>query len=62
MQVHDLGEQGGRGDGEARVLHVVRVGGVVAAEGAEEGEDVFADDGVHFGGGCVLKRDQRRSS
>ena len=46
--VHDLGEQRGRGDGEARVLHVVRVGGVVAAERAEEGEDVFVHDLEHF--------------
>ena len=46
--VHDLGEQRGRGDGEARVLHVVRVGGVVAAERAQEREDVVIDDREHF--------------
>ena len=42
-QVHDLRQQRRRGDGEARVLHVVRVGGVVAAERAQEREDVLAD-------------------
>jgi hypothetical protein len=41
-QVHHLGQQRRRGDGEARVLHVVRVGGVVAAQRAQEGEDVLA--------------------
>ena len=46
--VHDLGEQRGRGDGEARVLHVVRVGGVVAADVAQEREGVLADDAEHF--------------
>ena len=48
-QVHHLGQQRRRGDGEARVLHVVRVGGVVAAQRAQEREDVLADDGVHLG-------------
>ena len=47
-QVHDLGQQRRRRDGEARVLHVVRVGGVVAAERAQEREDVLADDGEHL--------------
>ena len=42
--VHHLGQQRRRGDGEARVLHVVRVGGVVAAQRAQEREDVFVDD------------------
>ena len=46
--VHDLGEQRGRGDGEARVLHVVRVGGVVAAEHAEEGKDVVIHHLIHL--------------
>lgn len=32
---------------------MVGVGGAVAAEGAEEGEDVLADNGVHLGGGLV---------
>ena len=46
--VHDLGEQRGRGDGEARILHVMRVGGVVAAERAQERKDVLADDARTF--------------
>ena len=46
--VHDLGEQRGRGDGEARVLHVVRVGRAVAAKRAQEGKDVVVDDREHF--------------
>ena len=46
--VHDLGQQRGRGDGEPRILHVVRVGGVVAAERAQEREDVVVHDGEHF--------------
>ena len=54
-QVHDLGQQRGRGDGEARVLHVVRVGGVVAAERAQEGKDVLVDDGEHLGRREVLE-------
>ena len=53
--VHDLGEQGGRGDGEPRVLHVMRVGGVVAAEGAEEGEDVVVYHLKHLRWGEVLE-------
>ena len=46
--VHDLREQRGLRDGEARVLHVVRVGGIVAAERAQEREDVIVHDGEHF--------------
>ncbi len=46
--VHDLGEQCGRRDGEPRVLHVMRVGRVVAAERAQEREDVVVDHGEHF--------------
>ena len=49
-EVDDLGEEAGGGDGEAGILHVVGVGGAIAAEGAEEGEDVFADYGMHFAG------------
>jgi hypothetical protein len=52
-QVHHLGQQRRRGDGEARVLHVVRVGGAVAAQGAQEGEDVLAhDDDISAGAKC----------
>ena len=46
--IHDLGEQHGGGDGEARVFHGKRVGGIVAAERAEEGEDVLIHDLEHF--------------
>ena len=61
--VHDLGEQRGRGDGEPRVLHVMRVGRVVAAERAQEREDVLADDRRTFPSASkCLKRDQRKSS
>lgn len=34
--------------GESRVLHVARVGGVVAAQHAQEWENVVPDDGVHL--------------
>ena len=54
-QVDDLGQQRRRGDGEARVLHVVGVGGVVAAERAQEREDVLADDREHLGRREVLE-------
>ncbi len=54
-EVHDLGEQRRGRDGEARVLHVVRVGRVVAAQRAQEREDVLADHGVHVARGEVLE-------
>jgi len=54
-QVDHLGQQRRGRDGEARVPHVVRVGRVVAAEGAQEGEDVLADDGEHLRRGEVLE-------
>ena len=41
--VHDLGQQRGRGNGEARVLHVLGVGRAIAAQSAQEGKDVLAD-------------------
>ena len=41
-EVDDLGKQLRGGDGEAGVLHVVRVGRAVAAECPEEREDVLA--------------------
>ena len=53
--IHHLGQQGRRGDGEAGVLHVVRVGGAVAAHGAQKGEDMLAHDDEHLGGGEVLE-------
>ena len=53
--VHDLGEQRGRGDREARPLHVVRVSRTIAAEGAQEGEHVLADDREHFLGFKMLE-------
>ena len=49
QEVDHLGQQGGCGDGEARVFHVVRVGGAVSAEGAQEGEDVLIHDGEEIG-------------
>ena len=54
-QIHHLGEQRRGGDGEAGVLHVVRVGRAVAAQGAQEREDVFADHAEHLGRDEVLK-------
>ena len=47
-QVHHPGQQRWRGDGEARILHVVRIGGVVAAQGTQERKDVLADDSEHL--------------
>ena len=47
-QVHDLGQQRRRRDGEPGVLHVVGVGRVVAAQRAQEREDVLADDREHL--------------
>jgi len=59
-QVHHLGQKRRCRDGEARVLHVVRVGGVAVAElpgevRAQEGEDMLADHGEHLGRGEVLE-------
>jgi hypothetical protein len=53
--VDDLGEQRRGGDREARVLHVVGVGRLIAAELAEEGKDLLADDLEHDGGVVVLE-------
>ena len=53
--VHHLGQQRGRGDGEAGVLHVVRKGAAVAAQTAHEGEHMLADHGVHLGRREVLE-------
>ncbi len=52
--VDHLGEQRGRGDGEAGVTHGVRKGGV-AAHGAEEWKDVLGHVLVHDVGGVVLE-------
>ncbi len=62
-QVDHFGQQRGRGDGEARVFHVLRVGGTVAAvgvgavraQGAQHGEHVFAHGSKHLGRGFVLE-------
>ncbi len=54
-EVDHLGEQARRGDREPRILHVVRVGGAVPPEGAEEGEDVLGHHGEHVGGGEVAE-------
>jgi hypothetical protein len=53
--VDDLGEQRRGGDREARVLHVVGVGRLIAAELTEEGKDLLADDLEHDGGVVVLE-------
>ena len=53
--VHDLGEQRRGGDGEARVLHVVGVGGAIAAQSAQERKDMLAHDRVHLGRRKVLE-------
>ena len=55
QQVHHLGQQRGRGDGEAGVFHVVGIRRIVAAQGAQEGEDMFAHDGKHFTGRFVFE-------
>jgi hypothetical protein len=59
-QIHHPPKQRRRRDGEARVLHVVRVGGILAAvvpgeAGAQEWKDVLADDRVHLGRREVLE-------
>ena len=46
-EVHDLREERRLGDREARVFHVVGVRRVVAAEGAQEREDVPVHERVH---------------
>ena len=46
--VDDLGQQGGLWDGEPGILHVMRVGGVLSAEVAEEGENMLSDHLEHF--------------
>ena len=59
--VHDLGQQRRRGDGESRVLHVMRVGGIIAAQRAQERENVVVHDLEHFRRRSkFLKRDQRQ--
>jgi len=46
--VHDFGEQRGSGDGEARAFHVLGVIRSFAAEGAQPGKNVVADERVHL--------------
>ncbi len=41
-KVDDLGEQLRYGDGEPGTFHMLRVGRIVPAQRAKEGEDVFA--------------------
>lgn len=59
QHVHHLGQQAGRGDGEARILHVLAVGGAVAATrqqaGAQEGKHTLAHHGEHLGRREVLE-------
>ena len=55
--VHHLGQQCRRGDGEARIFHVLGVGGLLAGAGvraqvADEGEDLIAH-GVEDGAGIA---------
>jgi hypothetical protein len=54
-QVHHLGRQCRRRNGEARILHVMRVSRVVSAERPQKREHVLPDDGVHLGGSEVLE-------
>ena len=59
-QVHYLGEKCRSRNGEARVFHVLRVGGVGTTElpdqiSAQIGEDVLPHHREHFGGGEVLE-------
>jgi hypothetical protein len=49
-EVDDAGKEGGGGDCEAGVLHVLGIVGAVAAEFAEEGKDLPGDDIEHFAG------------
>jgi hypothetical protein len=55
QQVHHLRQQPRRRDGEAGVLHVLRVGGVVAAQRAQKRKDVLRDHGVHVRRSEVLE-------
>ena len=43
-----LASSAGGGDGEARVFHVMRVGGITAAERPEKRKDVLIHDLEHF--------------
>ena len=40
---------------ESRILHVMRVGGAIAAHGAQERENVLINDREHLGRGKILK-------
>ena len=45
-EIDHLDQQRRGGDGETGILHVLGVGGAVAAQGAQEGKDVLADQFV----------------
>jgi hypothetical protein len=47
-QRHDLGQQVGVGEAEARILHVDAVAGAFLAQGAQERKDVFIHDLHHL--------------
>ena len=54
-QVDHLGQERRRGDGEPGVPHVLAIGGTLATEGSEEGEDVVVHHLVHVAGRHVLE-------
>jgi hypothetical protein len=53
-EVHRFGQEGGCGDGEAGVAHVVGIRGVVA-EGTEKGKDMIPRSLVHRAGLKILE-------
>jgi len=54
-QVHHLGQQRRRGDGEARILHVMGIGGTIPAQRPQPRKNVLADNGVHLGRREILE-------
>ena len=54
-EVDDAAEQRGRRDGEARIVHVAGIERGLAAERAQPGEEMVADEGVHLAGLAVLE-------
>ena len=61
QDVNGLGQQVRRGDGEPRVLHVLGVRGVLAAESTQPREHAIGDDLVHLLRCLSANTDHRRS-
>lgn len=54
-EIDHLGQQCGRGDGEARILHVPCVGRLVPAQRAQERKHMIGHHREHLGGSKVLE-------